>query len=123
MDSKFPSLLRRVVGLALGLCACSGPARVPAQPERVSAEPGHARTNVPIARQPIDEDTVATLDPLVHAALARVESYFGAPFPQTFTLTVHPDRAAFDASFPPEWGLGARARARADLRVSGRIVG
>lgn len=64
-----------------------------------------ARTSVAIERQPVDEDTAAALEPLVRAAVERVETYFGVPFPQPFALAIHPDRAAFDATFPPEWGV------------------
>ena len=39
------------------------------------------------------------------AGAARVESFFGAKFPRPFELIVAPDRAAFDAALPAEWGI------------------
>lgn len=42
-------------------------------------------------------------------AVARVEAFFGSPFPEPFEVLVLPDRAAFSASFPPEWGLSQTA--------------
>jgi len=38
-------------------------------------------------------------------AVAQVEAYFGAPFPEQPNITVAENRAAFNAAFPPEWGM------------------
>ena len=73
------------------------PAEIPA--ERV--EPRSLRVLCP----PSDEETMARIDPLLRDAVAKVERFFGASFASPFTVTVLPDRAAFDASLPPEWGL------------------
>ena len=53
-----------------------------------------------------DAETAAALEPVLCESVRTVERFFGAPYAQDFTITIHPDRAAFDASFPPEWGLG-----------------
>lgn len=45
------------------------------------------------------------LELLLAEATLEVERFFGAPFPRSVKLTAFPDRASFDASFPPEWGL------------------
>ena len=36
----------------------------------------------------------------------NVESFFGWRYSKPFTVVVVPDRAAFDAALPPEWGMG-----------------
>jgi hypothetical protein len=55
--------------------------------------------------QPVDEEAAARLSSLFRVSVASVERWFGAPFARPFTITLYPDRASFDASFPPEWGL------------------
>jgi len=50
---------------------------------------------------------VRELMPVLARGVATVTAFFGAPFPHTFEVVVHPDRASFDAALPPEWGLGA----------------
>jgi hypothetical protein len=56
---------------------------------------------------PASENELAgRLEALSGAATADVERFFGAPFPSLFTVTVFSDRSTFDASFPPEWGIG-----------------
>jgi len=87
----------RLLAPVLVLAACRAPVEAPAAP---------APELVRLAWQPLDDAEAARLAPLVRAAVARVEAFFGAPFPHPLTLTIHPDRAAFDASFPAEWGLG-----------------
>jgi len=57
-----------------------------------------------IVSESIDQPTVIELSPLLQECSVSVERFFGGRF-RSFTLTVLPDRAAFDASFPPEWGL------------------
>lgn len=39
------------------------------------------------------------------AAIASVEAYFGAPFPEEPNIVIAENRAAFNAAFPPEWGM------------------
>ena len=85
------------VSLAL-LQACTAPVQASKQEARVG-EP------IRLVLEPEDQETAARLKPLLRGAIARVERYFGTPFPHPFTLTILPDRATFDASFPPEWGL------------------
>lgn len=88
----------RLLAPFLVLAACQAPA-APAPP------PAPPPERVRLAWQPVDAAEAARLEPLVRAAVARVEAFFGAPFPHPLALTIHPDRATFDASFPPEWGL------------------
>jgi len=54
----------------------------------------------------VDAQTVEALRPVVDAGAQRVEAFFGEHFAETYRLEVLPDRAAFDRSFPPEWGMG-----------------
>jgi hypothetical protein len=100
-----PSPIRTTDALLLALfAACSARARSPAPASATRALP--AETRFVLASSPADEKTAERLDALVRSAIVRVERFFGAPFPRPFTITIHPDRAAFDASFPPEWGVG-----------------
>ena len=55
--------------------------------------------------QPADDTLAPSIEARTRAAAAEVERFFGAPFPEPIEVIVHPDRAAFDASLPPEWGL------------------
>lgn len=50
--------------------------------------------------------SASELDTLFPEAQATVEAFFGAPFPETPNFTVAPNRAAFNAAFPAEWGMG-----------------
>lgn len=59
-----------------------------------------------VSHAPIDATTARELEPVLRAAASDVERFFGAPFPKSYKVVIHPDRAAFDASFPPEWGIG-----------------
>jgi hypothetical protein len=43
---------------------------------------------------------------LARAGTAQVERFFGAPFPRAIDFRLAPDRAAFDAAFPPALGMG-----------------
>lgn len=88
-------------GLALATLACAGsspPAEVPAE---ARVEPARFR----LESRPDDGELVAELAPILREAVASVERFFGAPYPHPFTVTILPARAAFDASFPPEWGI------------------
>lgn len=53
---------------------------------------------------PTPEPSTA-IDTLVLRQRPGVERWFGAPFPRAFAVEVCPDRAAFDASLPPQWGI------------------
>ncbi len=98
-----PSLRACTLGclgcLAFGLLgACSAPAQ-----SAQEKSPDQARFL--LVRQPEDEEAAARLEVLARAAITRVEGFFGAPYSSPFTITIYPDRAAFDVSFPPEWGI------------------
>ena len=90
------------IGLAfLALLACvSCEASSPGAPVAPSsAVPFH------LVFQPADAAIAAELEPVLLAGVREVETYFGAPFRAPFRVAIHPDRAAFDAAFPPEWGI------------------
>lgn len=94
------SLAFRLAGLlATVLCACAAP-----EPHPPSPTP--PREMFRLSWQPIDAALAPELEGLLRQAVGTIEAFFGAPFPRPFTVVVHPDRASFDASFPPEWGLG-----------------
>src|SRR5262245_47674552 len=104
-----------LLGPVLALVACaaepaSPPAQAPTSPDSPPAETRPLPAAAPdvqlfrIVSESIDQPTVTELSPLLQECAASVESFFGGRF-RSFTLTVLPDRAAFDASFPPEWGL------------------
>ena len=93
------SLAVRLAGLLTTvLCACAAP--------ETPRSPGPPRETFRLVGQPIDAALAPELEELLRQAVGTVEAFFGAPFPRPFTVVVHPDRGSFDASFPPEWGLG-----------------
>jgi len=119
--SSSPPVLRALPGLLLCACAASSadPAAAPAPPglgpPTAEASPAVARpaepTTSPVSGRPAafaldaPPGEAAELEPLLRAGIAGVESYFGAPFPASFEVLVHADRAAFEASLPPAWGM------------------
>jgi hypothetical protein len=56
-------------------------------------------SNPPAAPRPAD------FGPVLTDCQRTVESFFGRPFARHFDFVVFPDRAAFDQSFPPSWGI------------------
>ncbi len=58
------------------------------------------------ARYELNDPLGDELVPLLEDGVRAVEAYFGRPFSRPFAVEVLPDRAGFDASLPPEWGLG-----------------
>ena len=58
-----------------------------------------------IAAPAIDAATTDTLRTYALAATDSVEKFFGRDFPRRFEVVVLPDRAAFDAALPAEWGI------------------
>src|SRR5690242_255750 len=93
MRQAIPTLLIALLALGCGACRAAG-----------GSAPGSPPFQVGF--QPADATTAAALDPVLRADVVAVERYFGAPFQAPFRITIHPDRAAFDASFPPDWGVG-----------------
>jgi len=49
--------------------------------------------------------TSSALDRDLADGRRTVEAFFGRPFARPFEFVVFPDRAAFDRSFPPGWGI------------------
>ena len=89
----------RSLPLALLLGACS------ASSVQIETSTASSTECFRLVSQPVDEDMATRLSPLLREAVASVERYFGAPFARPFTITILPDRAGFDASCPPEWGI------------------
>jgi len=87
------------------VAGCS--ANEPASDEPSGRAPVPAETPAPsrTIHEPIDAATARALEPVLRSAALDVERFFGAPFPEPFEVVIHSDRAAFDASFPPEWGI------------------
>jgi hypothetical protein len=52
-----------------------------------------------------DDADRARLDPLLVEGMQAVSDTLGLPWQQPLTVAIVPDRAAFTASFPPEYGL------------------
>lgn len=88
---------------AFSSCASPPPAS-PGAPS--SAGSGKAHAAFELVFEPVDAAWARDLDPLLLTAVAEVERSFGQPFLEPFEVVILADRAAFDASFPPEWGLG-----------------
>lgn len=57
----------------------------------------------------------------LEAAGETLQRFFGFTTGAPVTVTLHPDRAAFDASFPPEWGLDQTACWMVASGVAGRL--
>lgn len=96
-----PSAGRSVIGaaaLAAAGCASGSPA-----PEPASEAPPRPHELVASA---VDAGTVRELEPVLAEGVRDVEAFFALPFQAPFRVELLPDRAAFDASFPPEWGVG-----------------
>lgn len=53
-----------------------------------------------------DAFEAADVRAMVEQGMTQVEAFFGAPFPRAFEVVLVPDRAAFSAALPAEWGLG-----------------
>lgn len=59
---------------------------------------------------------------LAQAGVSRVEHFFGAPFPRTIDFRLASNRAAFDAAFPPELGMGKSECWMVGMGIAGRMV-
>lgn len=94
--SPKPLFLLALLGLTLG-----GPVVLLATPR--SQAP--AKAEMTISATDVDRDTVTALKPHLEAGRQRVEQFFGKPFPKSFTVEVHPHRAAFDEYFQKRWKL------------------
>lgn len=94
------------VALLGASCAALGtaPPATAASPAPVSraAAPG-------IVHAPVDDAVAAAIAADLAAGREQVERFFGRPFAKPFTVTIHPDRAAFDAWFKSRWNLPGTA--------------
>jgi hypothetical protein len=58
----------------------------------------------------------------LQAGRTQVEGFFGEPFRGPIDVTLCADRAAFDATFPPAWGVGATQCWMVACGVGGRLA-
>ena len=79
--------------LFCGACASPSPT-TPANPPRFT-----------LRAPPADGALADELHVLLSQGLSEVEDFFGRPFAAPVEVLVFDDRASFDASLPPEWGL------------------
>jgi len=97
--------------LLLGLLgACSSVGHAPGtNTDAGAAAPAAAAPAPPpwtLVHEPVDDAQAQALEPVLAEGVRTVERFFGAPFAEPFVVTVHPERASFDLTLPPEWGIG-----------------
>ncbi len=92
------------VVLLAGAAGCLGPARAADDPPAPAASLvltlAHGAEDALVARE---------LEGLLADGGRVVEAFFELPFRRPIAVAVLPNRAAFTAWFPPEWGLGETA--------------
>ena len=74
--------------------------------------PDRATADAPvfvIEAAPQDDAVAAVREADLRAGRALIEAFFGLPFRDDVAVTIAPDRAAFTAAFPPEWGMSDTA--------------
>ncbi|MHC4844699.1 MAG: hypothetical protein ACYTCU_00915 [Planctomycetota bacterium] len=84
-----------LLGCGLALSACAAPV-APVAP---------AGPAFPLSSQAVDATTVPGVRATVERGRADVEAFFGERFAEPVRILLLPDRAAFTASFPAEWGM------------------
>jgi len=89
------------IGCASGQGAASGGQHPAGTADRVAA----ARLTVEFEAP--DSAIARDLTAYARAGVARIEDFFGSPFPLDVTLIVLPDREAFDAYAAEHWGMPA----------------
>ena len=96
------------LGIVAVCAAVTAACTAPQDPPRVEEARGETPERAPFPLEVTAADTpgASELERVVAEGRAQVEAFFGAPFPEPVRVLVQPDRAAFDASFPPEWGVG-----------------
>ena len=99
-EAQPPQLARRVARLLLG-------GAPPDDAAHTTPPVDGGTTAAPVVLHGADDDPDlrAALESHLRAGMARVEAFFGRPFPEPVRVDVHASRAAFTASFPREWGL------------------
>lgn len=68
------------------------------------------------------DSSARQVETLARAGTRRVEHFFGARFPRPIHFTVAPTRAAFDAAFPPELGMGKSECWMVGMGIGDRMV-
>lgn len=89
-----PALLTAVAG-------CAAPA--PGEPVE---KPVGGPSPFAVEFEAVDATYAADLERLIEPEMRKIEAFFALPFAEPFDVHVLPGREAFDAAFPPEWGMG-----------------
>lgn len=99
-------VLRSVLTLPVLLAATAAtPLAGSGAPPRPHGPAPAARDRLRLAHAPEDAEAAAVVHAMAALGVRRVEAFFGSPFPREILVEILPDRDAFTASFPPEWGL------------------
>jgi hypothetical protein len=59
---------------------------------------------------------------MAHAGVGQIEHFFGGPFLRPVDFLVAPNRAGFDAAFPPELGMGKSQCWMVGMGIANRMV-
>ena len=89
---------RMVVFVLASIVACATPAAVSAP--RASAAEG--LLDITAAA---DDPSAEAMRSIFAEAHDEVTAFWGEPFPEQVNVILAPDRATFDAAFPPDWGF------------------
>lgn len=90
------------LSLASLVAACLLPAACVSPPAPAHSGPGESLFGITVS--PGDPGgPAASAD--VAVARQTIETFFGAPFEEPVRVTIAADRAAFDATMPPDWGM------------------
>ena len=95
-----PALLAAALSAAALAVGCAG------EPARAAAPAAPAALPAATLRvEGTDPAEVADLEPLLRAGMTAVSDALDRPWVEPLTATIVPDRPAFTASFPPEYGV------------------
>jgi hypothetical protein len=82
------------------------PAPGPELPTTTADTPASVRRpDFTFSYEPIDDQIQVLLRDDLERGRALIEAFFGEPFAEPLQVLLLPDRAAFTASLPPEWGM------------------
>jgi hypothetical protein len=112
----------RLAGLCL-LFAVSGSGLGTIQQESGSLSPANPPKPLwTISASKSDQNVTIVLDACLRAAQARVESFFGHPFKQSFHAEIFPSRSKFDEYFKQRWQLPKTERWMVALGVADKLA-
>lgn len=69
-----------------------------------------------------DDPSAGQVKALARSGVAQIEHFFGGRFLRPVDFRVAPTRAAFDASFPPEFGMGKSQCWMVGMGIADRMV-